>query len=665
MRYLSLDIETFSPEPLPTVGVYKYATHPDFDLLLFAYSVDGGEVNVVSVATGETIPAEILTALTDPNIIKYAYNANFERVCLSAYLTNLGHQLPGGFINPAGWRCTMVWASALGLPRSLAAAADALGLSEQKNTDGKHLIKYFCAPTTPTTPTQQELFDTTDMGHRNTPKGAPEKWLDFIEYNRQDVIVENKLRARLEKFPIHPTTWAEYWVDQRINDRGIRVDTRLAAQAVQADELHRQHCLDEARQLTGLDNPASPTQLQTWLAQQGCVVPDMRKDTISQALADTATTGVVRRVLELRQDLSRSSVKKYQAVLNYAHGDDEDQRARGLIQFYGAGRTGRWAGRGIQVQNLPRNYLPDLVEARQLIYRGCHDLAEALYSPLPDTLSQLVRTVFIPSEGNRFIVADYSAIEARVLAWLAGQTTTLDAFRRGEDIYCATATHMFGVPVDKHGPNGHLRQKGKVAVLACGYQGGVGAIKAMGGTHMGLSEPEMQNIVDMWRDANPHIVEFWHQVEEAAHHVISTGTTRKVRGVTLGCTAGVLHITLPSGRTLHYPKVHQAVNRFGNPSIGYWGPNTMGAFTRQETYGGKLVENITQAVARDLLGHALRVVDANNHHTVMHIHDEIVVDAPPTTTVGEICHLMAQTPPWADGLPVTADGYECPFYQKD
>lgn len=661
MRTLSIDIETYSGADIAKTGAYRYAADEDFDLLLFAYSIDDQPVQVVSVATGETVPDDVVAALTDPTVIKYAFNAQFERACLSRWLQQTGRLDAGVFIDPAGWRCTMVWCSAIGLPMSLDNAAKVLKLDAQKNTVGKELIKLFCTPHTVKQVAGDALFSAEGLYHRTRPKDAPEKWLDFIEYNRQDVVVELAIRERIERFPLPDWLWDQYATDQRINDTGIQVDTGFAKQAIAADRQYAAHCLDEAREITGLDNPGSYQQLQQWLGEQGVHMEAMGKDYVSDALK--TATGAPRRVLELRQDLSRSSVKKYQAMLNCViPGDD---RAHGLIQFCGAGRTGRWAGRLIQVQNLPRNYLVDLDAARGLVAGGQHDLVEALYASLPDTLSQLIRTAFVPKDGTRFIVADYSAIEARVLAWLAGEEATLQAFRDGKDLYCATASAMFKKPVEKHGVNGELRQLGKIATLACGYQGGVGAFKAMGGERMGMTEQEMQRMVRMWRDANPNVVDFWWGIDDAVKHTITTGEQTTLRGLTITIDARMLHIWLPSGRALIYPQAGIGVNRFGNESIEFYGMNDRRQFGRIETYGGKLTENVVQAISRDLLAHALTVLEEHGHTVVMHIHDEAVVEAPPETSVGEVCALMSQAPTWAAGLPLTADGYECNYYQKD
>lgn len=660
MRTLSIDIETFSPTKLPSAGVYRYAADPGFDLLLFAYSVDDGPVHVISTATGEQIPAEITDALTDPEVTKWAYNASFERVCISAWLHQTG-QLHDTYLDPAGWKCSMVASGALGLPLGLKNVGQALNLDAQKIDQGKDLITYFCVPTRGSAAKTPALFDAEGLEHRNMPNNAPEKWLDFIEYCRRDVEVENELRAKISSLPLPDWVWEDYWIDQKINDHGIRVDIDLAQAAINIDTAFRAHCTDEAQELTGLDNPNSPTALQKWLTDNGVPVASMAKDDIADALS--IASGTPKRVLELRQNMSRSSVKKYEAMLKSAV--PTDNRAHGLLQFMGAGRTGRWAGRLIQVQNLPRNYLPDLDQARELVRAGDAEALELLYDSVPDTLSQLIRTAFIPAEGRRFIVADYSAIEARVLAWLAGQESTLDAFRRGEEIYCATASMMFGVPVEKHGINGHLRDKGKVAVLACGYQGGVNAMKAMGGERMGMTEPEMKDTVTKWRHANDKVVNYWYRIDEAAQKAIITGQPQQVRDIRMQMRAGALTITLPSGRDLVYPGARIGQNRFGNVGLMFKGIGLNKKAQQEDTYGGKLVENITQAVARDLLAYALAQVHAAGHRIVIHVHDEIVVEAPPATTVEEICDLMAQAPHWAQGLPLEADGYDCNYYQKD
>lgn len=655
MKTLAIDLETFSTAPIGSSGVYRYAADEGFTILLFAYSEDGGPVHLVDLASGDELPPRIRDALTDPSVEKWAFNAQFERVCLSHWLGI------DGYLDPAQWRCSMVWASALGLPRSLKHVAETLKLDAQKLDTGTRLINYFCEPVRLTETQQASLFTDTGKNYRRRqPTESPDKWKQFREYNIRDVEVENQLRDKLSGFPLPDWVWDEYALDQHINDRGIRIDADFAQAAIDADETHRDSLMDEAKQLTGLDNPGSPAQLKTWLEEHGCDIPSLAKADVTQAI--TTSTGTTRRVLELRQELSRSSTKKYEAMLKALCPDG---RAHGLIQYYGAGRTGRWAGRLIQVQNLPRNYLPDLDDARQLVKAGEAEAVELLYGSLPDTLSQLIRTAFIPREGTRFIVADYSAIEARVLAWLAGETKTLSAFAQGKDLYCETASAMFGVPVEKHGQNAELRQKGKIAVLACGYQGGVGAIKAMGGERMGLNEKEMKHIVDAWRQANPNITQYWWDIDQAAKDAITTGEPQQVRTITLHTERGMLFITLPSGRKLAYAKPAIGANRFGGDSITCYGVGTNRKFEKQETYGGKLVENITQAVARDLLSHSITLLENTGNDIVMHIHDEVVIEAPPETTIDEVCDLMSQAPQWADGIPLAADGYECTYYMKD
>lgn len=649
MRTLSLDLETFSPTNLATAGVYRYAEDEAFRILLFGYSIDGAPTEVIDLARGEPTPAEILQVLTDPAVTKSAFNAAFERICLSAYLCRHHPDLLAeGFLDPRGWRCTMVWAASLGLPMSLDSAAKALRLPLEKDPAGQKLIRRFSIPG--------------KDGSRVLPSDDPIGWEQYISYNRRDVDVEVQLASRLTRNPMPEAEWETYWLDQRINDTGVRIDTQLAANAVEVDTHHRETCLARAQQLTGLENPNSPIQLKDWLAEHDCALESLTKAEVEAAL-ETAS-GDVAEVLRLRQDLSRSSVKKYQAMLAVA---GEDSRARGLIQYMGAGRTGRFAGRLIQVQNLPRNHMPDLASARSLLTAGNSDALELLYVPLPDTLSQLIRTAFIPSQGHRFIVADFSAIEARVLAWLAGEEGTLQAFRDGKDLYCQTASRMFGVPVEKHGANAELRQKGKIAVLACGYGGSVGALKAMGALRMGLDEAELKPLVDAWRDANPMVVQFWHDIEQAAITTIETRTPTQVGRIRLSYRSGCLFIALPSGRELCYPRPRLGENRFGMTSILFDGVDgTTRKWSPIETYGGKLTENLVQATARDLLTHAMHHVDAAGHRIVMHIHDEIVVDEPTDgASVEDIVALMTRLPTWVNGLPLDADGYECDYYMKD
>ena len=602
---------------------------------------------------GRGLPEKVLSALVDPLVVKWAFNATFERICLSSWLARQYPELMAGrrFLNPAQWRCTMVWSAYLGLPMSLDQVATVLHLPVRKDSAGKKLIRQFCTPGTPS------VFNLGGM--RNPPASDPDGWEQFISYNRRDVEVELAIHDRLADFPFPVSEWDTYALDQNVNDTGIRLDQVLVDNAVQCDRQHRATTLARAQELTGLENPNSPIQLKEWLADHGTPLQSLTKDEVAAAL-DTAT-GQVREVLLLRGELAKSSVKKYEAMQHVA---GRDGRGRGFLQFYGAGRTGRFAGRLVQVQNLPRNYLPDLSEARSLVRAGDFEAVELLYDSVPDTLSQLIRTAFIPADGHRFVVADFSAIEARVIAWLADETTTLQAFRDGKDLYCETASRMFGVPVDKHGVNSELRQKGKIAVLACGYQGGVGALKAMGALRMGLAESELQPLVDAWRAANPNVVQLWADINAAAIEAISTRLPTSVGALTFTVESGIMFIRLPSGRRLAYVKPKLGENRFGGTSITHEGITTGRKWGQLETYGGKLTENIVQAVARDLLTYAMHQVDRAGHRIVMHVHDEIVVETA-TATVDEICELMATAPDWAEGLPLAADGYACDFYQKD
>ncbi|MFW9053049.1 DNA polymerase [Corynebacterium striatum] len=653
MRELFIDIETFSPVNLANSGVYPYADHDGFELLLFGYSIDGGPVEVVDLANGHQLPEKVLSALVDPLVVKWAFNATFERICLSSWLARQYPELMAGrrFLNPAQWRCTMVWSAYLGLPMSLDQVATVLHLPVRKDSASKKLIRQFCTPGTPS------VFNLGGM--RNPPASDPDGWEQFISYNRRDVEVELAIHDRLADFPLPASEWDTYALDQNVNDTGIRLDRVLVDHAVACDRQHRATTLARAQELTGLENPNSPIQLKDWLAAHGAPLQSLTKDEVAAAL-DTAT-GQVREVLLLRGELAKSSVKKYEAM---QHVTGRDGRGRGFLQFYGAGRTGRFAGRLVQVQNLPRNYLPDLAEARSLVRTGDFEAVELLYDSVPDTLSQLIRTAFIPADGHRFVVADFSAIEARVIAWLAGETTTLEAFRDGKDLYCETASRMFGVPVDKHGANAELRQKGKIAVLACGYQGGVGALKSMGALRMGLAESELQPLVDAWRAANPSVVQLWADINAAAIETISTRQPTSVGALTFTVESGIMFIRLPSGRRLAYVKPKLGENRFGGTSITHEGITTGRKWGQLETYGGKLTENIVQAVARDLLTYAMHQVAEAGHRIVMHVHDEIVVETA-TATVDEICKLMSTAPDWAAGLPLEADGYACDFYMKD
>ncbi|WP_406714219.1 DNA polymerase [Trueperella pyogenes] len=653
MHELFVDLETFSPVNLTKSGVYLYAENSDFDILLFGYSIDGKPVEVVDLASGDELPGKVVEALVDPGVVKWAFNAAFERVCLSAWLNRHYPNLMATrrFLDPSQWRCTMVWSAYLGLPMSLEQVATVLNLSVRKDTPGRKLITQFCTPAKPTV--------LNGGATRNPPSSDPAGWKAFTAYNRRDVEVELAIHERLAAFPMPETEWDTYAVDQQINDTGILLDGVLVDKAVECDQQHRAATLARAQELTGLENPNSPIQLKEWLATHGCHMTSLTKTEVAAAL-DTAT-GPVKEALELRSELAKSSIKKYEAMQHVAGADG---RGRGFLQFYGAGRTGRFAGRLVQVQNLPRNYLPDLAQARSLVRGGLFDVVELLYESVPDTLSQLIRTAFIPAEEHRFVVADFSAIEARVIAWLAGETTTLQAFEEGKDLYCETASRMFGVPVTKHGANSELRQKGKIAVLACGYQGGVGALKAMGALQMGLAESELQPLADAWRAANPNIVDLWVQINAAAIDTISTRQPTRVGPLTFSVESGILFIELPSGRRLAYVKPRLGENRFGGTSILYDGTMTGRKWGALETYGGKLTENIVQAIARDLLVYGMHQVSRAGYRIVMHVHDEIVVETT-TASVDEICALMATVPDWAEGLLLAADGYECEFYRKD
>lgn len=641
MRTLTIDIETFSPVHLGKSGVYKYVEHPDFKVLLFAYSIDGGSVKLIDLAGGEKLPESVQLALLDEQVIKHAYNAQFERVCLSAML---GVRLPAD-----SWRCDMVHAAYLGLPLSLEACGKALKLDVQKDRRGKNLINLFCSPQTAKDGTQYIVG----------PFDEPDKWDEFKAYCVRDVETELAIQAKLSAFPVPESEWENYVVDQQINDTGIGVDLDFVRQAVECDAQYKTECMRELKELTGLENPNSPIQLLQWLADNGSSLDNLRKADVARELRTAA--GVVKRALELRQEIAKTSTKKYLAMLNATCADG---RARGLIQFYGANRTGRYAGRLIQVQNLPRNYLPDLAEARDLVKVGEFGALEMLYESVPDTLSQLIRTAFIPGEGLTLYVADYSAIEARVIAWLAGESWRLRLFSGGGDIYCRSASAMFGVPVEKHGVNAHLRQKGKIAELACGYGGSVGALKAMGALDMGLAEGELQPLVDAWRKANPAIVKWWGELEQRAMYTVSTGAPCRLRNIGFSRRKGVLFIELPSGRELAYPGARIGENRFGAPAIVHMGTNAMRQWQEIETYGGKLAENITQAVARDLLAYALKSCPGGK--VVMHVHDEIVAELPKGKDVLEkLCRSMCAGPAWAKGLPLDADGFATGFYKKD
>lgn len=646
IKTLSIDLETFSDVDLSKCGVYKYVESPAFEILLFGVLVDGGDVAVYDLAQGEKIPEEIITALTDSAVIKWAFNATFERVCLSKYLGLPSEE----YLNPQSWRCSMIWSAYMGLPLSLAGAGAVLGLPEQKLQEGKELIKYFCVPCTPT---KANGFRT-----RNLPEHAPEKWAQFKAYNKRDVEVEMAIQDKLRKFPVPDFVWEEYCLDQQINDRGIALDMAVVENAIGFDERSKALLSAKMQELTALENPNSVQQMKQWLSENGLEVDSLGKKEVA-AILKTAPQQLAE-VLELRQQLAKSSVKKYQAMKNAVCADG---RAHGMFQFYGANRSGRWAGRLIQLQNLPQNHISDLEQARELVKSGNYTAMELLYEDIPDTLSQLIRTAFVPKTGMKFIVSDFSAIEARVLSWLAGEDWRLDVFKNGVDIYCASASQMFRVPVEKHGVNGHLRQKGKIAELALGYGGSVGALKAMGALEIGLSEDELQPLVDMWRNSNPNIVQFWWEVDRCVKQTVKERITTETHGIRFSCQSGMLFITIPSGRRLSYVKPCIGENKFGGESVTYEGVGGNKKWERIESYGPKFVENIVQAISRDILCYAMRTL--RNFRICGHVHDELIIECPLDTNVSEICEMMGRTPPWAKRLPLRADGYECSFYKKD
>ena len=662
MKTLSIDIETYSSVSLQKSGVYRYVEAPDFEILLFGYSIDGAPVKVIDLTCGEKIPEDILDALTDDTVTKWAFNANFERVCLSQHMKNLGMSLDpfhdnhplstemARYLNPEGWRCTMIWSAVMGLPLSLEGCGAVLGLEKQKLTEGKDLIKYFCQPCAPTKSNGQRT--------RNLPRHAPDKWAAFKRYNVRDVETEMSIQQRLQKFPVPDFIWDEYHIDQEINDRGVAIDLPLVRQAIDMDARSRSELTEAMRQLTELENPNSVQQMKQFLTENGLEVDSLGKKVVAE-LIKTAPPEL-RRVLALRQQLAKSSIRKYQSMINAVCSDG---RARGMFQFYGANRTGRWAGRLIQLQNLPQNHLPDLEHARAIVRSGDYDCVEMLYEDVPDTLSQLIRTAFIPKDGCKFIVSDFSAIEARVIAWMAGESWRQEVFASGGDIYCASASQMFKVPVEKHGINGHLRQKGKIAELALGYGGSVGALKAMGALEMGLTEDELYPLVEAWRQTNPNIVSFWWDVDRAAMEAVKFRHEADTHGIHFEYKSGMLFITLPSGRKLAYVKPKIGTNKFGGQCITYEGVGGTKKWERLETYGARLVENIVQATSRDILCYAMRTLRCCS--ITMHIHDELVIEADPRMSLKAVCEQMGRTPPWAVGLQLNADGYETTFYKKD
>ncbi len=642
MKSIEIDIESFSSVDLLKCGVYRYASSPDFDILLFGYSVDDGDVQVVDLACGEEIPADIVEALSDDSVIKWSYNNNFERVCLSNYF--------GTWFEPGSWRCTMVWAAYLGLPRSLEDVGAVLGLEKQKLSEGKDLIRYFCVPCKPTKANGGRT--------RNLPKHDREKWERFKAYNLRDVEAEMQIQQRLAKFPVPEFVWEEYRQDQEINDRGIGVDMEMVTQAIAMDGRSKAKLSAAMRELTELENPNSVQQMKQWLSENGVETDSLDKKAVAGLLKDAPEP--LKTVLTLRQQLAKSSVKKYQAMENAVCADS---RAHGMFVFYGANRTGRYSGKIIQLQNLYKNTMPDLAQARELVRCGDFEALEILYDSVPEVLSELIRTAFVPQDGRKFIVADFSAIEARVLAWLAGEKWVSEVFEKGGDIYCETASRMFHCKVEKHGENAELRQKGKQAVLSCGYGGSSGALRAMGALEAGMTEDELQPLVDSWREANPNIVQLWWAVDRAVKECIKKRMSTETHGIRFDYQSGMMFATLPSGRRLAYVKPRIGENRFGGESVTYMGVGGTKKWERLESYGAKFVENLVQAISRDILCYAMQTL--KNCAIVGHIHDEIIIEADRRMSVEAVCEQMGRTPPWARGLLLRADGYECDFYQKD
>lgn len=660
IKTLSLDLETYSSVSLKKAGVYPYAESPDFEILLFGYSVNGGPVQVVDIACGEQIPKPVLSALTDDAVIKWAFNASFERICLSYWLQRhhpehfKSYSIPEdsvrNYLNPEAWRCSMVWSAYMGLPLSLEGAGAVLKLDDQKLSEGKDLIRYFCVPCAPTKSNGGRT--------RNLPEHAPDKWTLFKKYNQRDVEVEMAIQQRLRRYPVPDFVWEEYHLDQEINDRGIAIDMGVVENAICLDERSKAELSDKMKSCTSLENPNSVMQLKAWLSEHGMETDSLGKKAVVSMLKDAPAD--LRKVLELRLRLSKSSVKKYTAMQDTLCADG---RARGMFQFYGANRSGRWAGRHIQLQNLPQNHLPDLEEARSLVKAGDYDALQLLYEDIPDTLSQLIRTAFVPKEGYKFIVSDFSAIEARVLSFLASETWRMEVFETGGDIYCASASQMFHMPVEKHGQNAHLRQKGKIAELALGYGGSVGALKAMGALEMGLQGKELQPLVASWREANPKIVQFWWDVDRAAKEAIRLRTESETHGIRFIYQSAMLFIELPSGRRLSYVKPRIGENQFGGEAITYEGTGSTKKWERIESYGPKIVENITQAISRDILAYAMKTL--SRCFIVAHVHDELIIECPKAVSLKAICDQMGRTPPWIEGLALRADGYETMFYKKD
>ena len=646
MKTLSIDLETYSSADIGKTGVYRYSESSDFEILLFGYSIDGAPVQLVDLTCDEHVPEEVRDALSDPAVTKWAFNASFERICLSRWLG-----LPSGtYLEPDQWRCSMIWSAYLGLPLSLAGVGAVLKLDKQKLDTGKDLIRYFCKPCRPTKKNGGRT--------RNLPRHDPGKWEQFKSYNLRDVETEMEIQKKLARFPVPEFVWDEYHLDQEINDRGIRLDMQMVESAIDVDDQSRADLKAQMQTITALDNPNSVAQMKAWLNEHGMEIESLGKKEVAARLKDAPAD--LREALVLRQQLAKSSVKKYQAMQNCVCNDG---RAHGMFMFYGANRTGRFAGRLVQLQNLPQNHMKDLEQARALVRSGDFNSLQLLYDSVPDVLSELIRTAFVPYEGGKFIVADFSAIEARVIAWMADEKWRLEVFRNGGDIYCASASQMFGVPVEKHGINGHLRQKGKIAELALGYGGSVGALKAMGALEMGIPEEELKPLVDAWRDANPNITELWWDVDRAVKEAVDLRTTSETHGIQFVYESGFLFICLPSGRRLAYVKPRIGENRFGGESVTYEGVGGTKKWERLESYGPKFVENIVQALSRDILCYAMKTLRCCN--IVAHVHDEIIIEADPRVSLEAVCEQMGRTPPWAKGLILRADGYETPFYKKD
>ena len=646
MKTINIDIETFSSINISKSGVYKYVESEDFEVLLFAYSIDGGKTEIVDIVNGEELSEEIIQALLDDNVIKWAFNAQFERICLSRFLK----LTKGTYLNPKSWRCTMIWSAYMGLPFSLEGVGKVLGLEKQKLIEGKDLIKYFCVPCTPT--------KSNGFRDRNFPYHDKIKWESFKTYNIRDVDTEKEIQCKLMKFSVPDFIWEEYHLDQEINDRGIKVDLDFVERVIALDDKVRTKLMSELQILTELENPNSVVQLKGWLSEQGVETESLDKKSVKELVK--VTKGEVSKALALRMQLSKSSIKKYQAMKDVAC---EDNRCRGMFQFLGANRTGRFSGRNVQLQNLPRNTMKELFEVRSIIKNRDEDILELLYDNVPDILSQLIRTAFVPKENMKFYVADFSSIEARVIAWLAGETWREELFKKGGDIYCMSASQMFGVSVVKHGINGDLRQKGKIAELACGYGGSVGALTAMGALDMGLKEDELKPLVLSWREANQNIVALWWAVDKAIKDAIVMKGLTRTHGIEFECRSGLLRITLPSGRKLTYIKPKIEINKFGGESVTYEGVGVAKKWERIESYGPKFVENIVQAISRDILMFSLQNLSVYN--IVAHVHDEIIIEAFENTKLEDICETMSRVPYWAKGLILTADGYTCEFYMKD